>query len=393
MAQRAASLIRMAPTLGDDHESSGHFFESISVRLSNIMPVEGHYRLRTLRISFMLVICATLVGAQSKRNRFLRAQMPQQSASSQSEAQAKIRVNANLVILPVTVKDRNGNLVPGLRKQEFRVFDDNVEQSIDVFTAEAFPLSLVVLIDDDLKSSDAEQLVQSLRAVVAGISSSDEVAICRFDLKFYPGEGFTGDPDRLLAELKKAQTASGPSTAGPVPFVTGPSSHAPGIGEPRQAAPTNLGSRPTKALDDAVYSAAQLLHDRERGRRKIMLVISDGINGREFNNHTYDETLAALLSEDISVYSVAVGSSSFHRKFTRLFNYAGNSGGDISYASKSQAMERLYSQITEQARHEYTLAYVPRGNNRASIYHAVEVRTTREGLHVKTRQGYYMPPQ
>jgi VWFA-related protein len=136
-----------------------------------------------------------------------------------------------------------------------------------------------------------------------------------------------------------------------------------------------------------------LLHDRERGRRKIMLVISDGINGQEFNNHTYQETLAALLSEDISVYSVAVGSASFHRKFTRLFNYASNSGGDISYASKSQAMEKLYSQITEQARHEYTLAYVPRGNNRASTYHAVEVRTTREGLHVKTRQGYYTPPQ
>jgi VWFA-related protein len=280
-------------------DTSGHVFHPMCVRLSNIMPVESHYKLRTLYVRFILVIWATLVGTLSNGDRYLRAQTSQQSVSSQSEAQAKIRVNSNLVILPVTVKDQNGNLVPGLQKQEFRVFDDNVEQSIDVFTAEAFLLSLVVLIDDDLKSKDAEQLVQSLRAVVAGISSSDEAAICRFDLKFYPGEGFTGDQDRLLAELKKAQEANGPSTAGPVPFVTGPSSHAPGIGEPRQAAPTNLGSRPTKALDDAVYSAAQLLHDRERGRRKIMLVISDGINGREFNNHTYEETLAALLSEDI----------------------------------------------------------------------------------------------
>src|SRR6266478_222697 len=190
------------------------------------MPVESRYGLRTLHVLLILVVWATLVGTQSNWNRFLRAQTLPQSASSQSEAQAKIRVNSNLVILPVTVKDRNGNLVPELQKQEFRVFDDNVEQSIDVFTAEAFPLSLVVLIDDDLKSDDAEQLVQSLRAVVAGISSSDEAAICRFDLTFYPGEGFTGDPDRLLAELKKAQEASGPSTAGPVPFVTGPSSRA-----------------------------------------------------------------------------------------------------------------------------------------------------------------------
>jgi hypothetical protein len=55
-------------------------------------------------------------------------------------------------------------------------------------------------------------------------------------------------------------------------------------------------------------------------------------------------------------------------------------------------MKKLYSQITEQARHEYPLAYVPRGNNRTSDYHLVEVRTTREGLHVKTRQGYYTTP-
>jgi Ca-activated chloride channel homolog len=357
------------------------------------MSAESRYMLRTLRLLLILFAWATLAGALSKSNRFLPAQTSQQSASSQTEAQAKIRVNSNLVILPVTVRDGNGNLVPELQKQDFRVFDDEVEQSIDVFTAEAFPLSLIVLIDDDLKSNDAEQLVQSLRAVLAGISSNDEAMICRFDLKFYPGEGFTDDQDRLLTELKKAQEASGPSTAGPVPFVTGPSSHAPGVGEPpHQAAATNLGSRPTKALDDAVYSAAQLLHDRDRGRRKIMLVISDGINGREFNNHTYKETLAALLNENISVYSVAVGGTSFHRKFARLFSYASDSGGDISYARKSQAMEKLYSQITEQARHEYTLAYVPRGNNRTSDYHLVEVRTTREGLHVKTRQGYYTAP-
>jgi hypothetical protein len=76
-------------------------------------------------------------------------------------------------------------------------------------------------------------------------------------------------------------------------------------------------------------------------------------------------------------------------KFSRLFNYANNSGGDISYARKRQTIESLYSQITEQARHEYTLAYVPRGNNHTSDYHLVEVRTTRDGLHVKTRQGYY----
>ena len=314
-----------------------------------------------------------------------------QPASQQSEARTKISVNSDLVVLPVTARDRHGNLVPDLQREEFRIFDDNVEQAIDVFTAEAFPLSLVVLIDDDLKSADAAQMAPTLRAITAGISSSDEALICRFDLSFYPGDGFTGDLNKLWADLKDAQEHSGPSTAGPVPFVTSPSTHPLGVGEPPQAAPTNLGSRPTKALDYAVHSAAQLLHDRGASRRKIILLISDGVNGPQFNRHTYPDTLEALLHDNISVYSLAVGHS-LKRKFSRLVNYSNDSGGDIYYAVQSAAMEKLYSRISEEARHEYTLAYVPRGNNRSANYHRVEVRTTREGVTIKTRQGYYTGP-
>jgi hypothetical protein len=52
-------------------------------------------------------------------------------------------------------------------------------------------------------------------------------------------------------------------------------------------------------------------------------------------------------------------------------------------------MEKLYSRITEQARYEYALAYVPRVYGTSSNYHVVRVETTREGLLVETRRGYY----
>ena len=54
-----------------------------------------------------------------------------------TEAQHRISVNSDLVVLPVTVKDRKGNLVAGLQDRDFRVFDDELEQTIDVFTSEA----------------------------------------------------------------------------------------------------------------------------------------------------------------------------------------------------------------------------------------------------------------
>ena len=309
-----------------------------------------------------------------------------------TEAQTKIRVNSNLVVLPVTVKNEVGDLVPGLQQNDFRVFDNNIEQSIDVFTAEAFPLSLVVLIDDDLKAKEAAQMSASLRAIIGGISAYDEALICRFDLTFYPGDGFTGDLDKLWAALKDAQDHSGPSNSAAPPFVVPPSTHAPGVGEPVSKVPINPGHRPTKALDDAVHYAAELLHDRGVARRKMILVISDGANAPQLNQHTYKDTLELLLHDNISVYSLAVGSTLSKQKYVRLLNYADDTGGDIYYADKSYSMERLYAQITEEARHEYTLAYIPHVSNARSLYHAIEVRTTRTGFTVKTRQGYFAGP-
>src|ERR1700733_3711529 len=138
------------------------------------------------------------------------------------DAQNKIAVNSDLVVLPVTVKNQKGDLVPDLRDSEFRIFDNDVEQSIDVFTEEAFPLSLVVLIDDDLKSKDAAQMAPTLRAITAGISANDEALVARFDIDFYPGDQFTSDLDKLWADLKTAQARAEPTKTSPPPYVRGP---------------------------------------------------------------------------------------------------------------------------------------------------------------------------
>ena len=181
-----------------------------------------------------------------------------------SEAPARIVLNPTLVVLPVTVKDHNGSLVPDLKKDEFRVFEDNVEQQITFFTVEAFPLSLVVLIDNDLKSRDADQVEPSLRAIVGGLSTYDETFVCRFDQFFYPGKGFTKDQDKLLTELRRTRIDSRPSVPPPGGPFEGPTINnipAPGA-PPNNAGMQSIKSQPTKALDDAVYAAAELLKDR-----------------------------------------------------------------------------------------------------------------------------------
>jgi Ca-activated chloride channel homolog len=323
------------------------------------------------------------------------AQEQKPPAAPQQGGPVIIRVPVDQVIVPVTVKDGAGRLVPDLRRDEFRIFEDNVEQKIASFIAEPLPLSMVVLVDNDLQSKDARPVAESLRAIVAGLSVSDETMVCRFDQFFHEGKAFITDQDKLLTELKRTQLDEEPSVAPPSPAVNnGPSinGHSSMGDVPSVAGATmNLKGQPTKALDDAVYAAAQLLKERdpERRRRKIIFLISDGVNAPKFNKYNYDTTIKELLRYNIAVYGIGVGSAYFDRRFERLSRYAKDTGGDVYYGMKSRAMEELYSRVTEEARNQYTLAYAPAGTDRGAEYHSIEVRVRREGLTILAREGYY----
>jgi Ca-activated chloride channel homolog len=330
----------------------------------------------------------------------LRPAVQQQPAAGLSEAQARITVNSSLVILPVTVKDRYGELVPDLTRDDFRILEDKVEQRIDVFTAEAFPLSIVILIDNDLKDKDADLVQSSLEAIIGGLSEEDEAYVCRFDQFFHQGKGFTGDPDKLAKELKRTTLDSEPGGGPPGgPFTAGAviNNHSVTDDSAIDSSTQVIKGQATKALDDAVFHAAGLLHDRPRSRRKIIVLISDGVNGgKKFNTFSYDQVIKTLLHDNISVYSIAVPSAFLDRKISPiertlspLIRYANDSGGEVFHASKERGLEDFYARLTEEARHQYTLAYVPRGTDRNADYHSIEVRVKRERLEVKTREGYY----
>ena len=335
------------------------------------MSKSGSAQLLVLLSTVLLICIGTL--------RMSSSQQPQQP-------QTTVRITSDLVVLSVSVRDRAGNLVPNLPREQFRLFDNGVEQEIKVFAEESLPLSLVILVDNDVNGNAGIQLAQSLRALVGGLSLLDEATVCRFDVLFYPGNGFTSNIDILMAELKSTQDELKPTpTYMPAPVVCGNST----TGSPCISAPTYSGSRPTKALDDAVYSAADLLENAGAGRRKVILVISDGLNQPKLTKHDFESVREKLLFDNISVFSLAVGSNSAKRKFSLLENYSRMSGGDIYFASKSRTMQQFYARITEQARHEYTLAYVPTSTELDSNYHRIELHISGDGLTAQTREGYY----
>ena len=330
--------------------------------------------------------------------RFLCAQAPAPRPAppvppppQQEDAQTRIRVTTSLVVVPVVVKDASGRLVSDLTRADFRIFEDDVEQHVDVFSADPFPLSVVLLIDNDLETRVAGQVAATLPALAGGFSRSDEVYIARFDQFFHEGKGFTADPDVLLTQLQRVAVKSSPAPA-PAggPLGSGPKLNgipAPGASQIPPSARI-LKGQPTKNVDDAVYAAAQLLKDRGRDRRKLIFLLSDGVNSKH-NIMSFDDTVRSLLTAGISVYSVGVGNAFFNRRLTVLSKYAHATGGDVFYAAQREDLERLYSTVSEEARNQYTLAYTPRGTDRSLEYHSVEIRVTRPGLSILARDGYY----
>jgi len=322
----------------------------------------------------------------------------QQQAPPSADARSRMIVESRLVLVPVTVKDKDGHLVGGLEKEDFRVFADGVEQQILLFTSDPFPLSAVVVIDNDLSQKSAGELQKSLVSISAGFGPDDEVAVMTYDEFPHTVSDFSSNNDLLFTQLKRLElgshsTAIAPDAADPAAY----GSPIPGRSDPNaMGMPIHGSGRPqvSAALNDAVYAAGDMLKGRGRGRRKIVFLISDGSDSKR-DTHGFDETLHTLLAADVSVYSISVshqlpfGRSVLEKGAAEADKYAFNTGGDTFYAAKDEDLDRLYSDVTEQARNQYTLTFSPSMADRSHDFHSIEVRVRRPDLNISARRGYY----
>jgi len=311
------------------------------------------------------------------------------------DSHARIRTTVSLVLVPVTVKNGSGELVSDLQQNDFRIFEDGIEQPISLFTADAYPLSAAILIDDNLKRSTAEKVQKSLQSIAGGFSASDEVSLWRFDSVPEPvSEEFFTENDALITQLKRIDLSSSFPGVGSVPMTGGPlvnTSPVPGPIPVPSMSSTHLNN---KHINDAIYAAAEQLRDRPRDRRKIIFLVSDGQNAKN-NTHSYEDTLKLLQSENISVYAIGVGEANLNRGVTFLGNnvigkYAHATGGDIFYGTSRDDLEGLYARVSEQARNQYIIGYSGSTTDRSVPYHSIEVRVRRPGLNLLTRDGYYL---
>lgn len=322
----------------------------------------------------------------------------------------KMSVAVNFVQVPVRVKDASGKLVSGLTSNEFKVYEDGVAQQLKFFTADAFPLSAAVIVATDLPSVTMKKVNESLPALIGAFSEVDEVSLYRYGHTVQQVSGFSGAGSVSTASvnrIKRPGREGGPPVVGG-PFGGGPSINGHPVTDPNanggKVSDVQTPPREFYVLNDAILKAALDLSKRDKTRRRIIFVVSDG---RELgSNAGYDEVRRVLLANGISVYGVGVDTAAIpiYDKANRiripgfgtgniLPRYAADTGGDMVAEFDRQGIEQAYAKIADTARNQYTLGYTTQAT-KSSAFRAIEVRVLRPNLNVIAKQGYYpLPPQ
>ena len=319
-------------------------------------------------------------------------------------------IAVNFVQIPVRVKNSAGKLVGGLTSNDFKVYEDGVAQQLKFFTADAFPLSAAVVVATDLPSTTMKKVNETLPALVGAFSEVDEVALYRYGHTVQQVSGFSGASSVSTAtvnRIKRPGREGGPPMTGG-PFGGGPSINGHPVGDPNanggRASDVQTPPREFYVLNDAILRAAQDLSKRDKTRRRIIFVISDG---RELGSSaSYDEVKRILLANNISVYGVGVDTAAIpiYDKANRiripgfgtgniLPRYASETGGDMMAEFDRQGIEQAYARIADSARNQYTLGYTTQAT-KSSAFRTIDVRVLRPNLSVFAKQGYFpLPPQ
>jgi Ca-activated chloride channel homolog len=245
----------------------------------------------------------------------------------------QIGVNVNLIQLPVTVNDKDGLMVAGLKQENFQVLEDKVPQEISLFKHEDIPLSLGLVIDNSGSMRTRRERVHSgALTFVRESNPDDQTFVIAFDDVAYLQQDFTGSLGDLVDALD------------------------------------DLDPRGGTALYDAVYLGMEHVKKGQLDK-KAVLVISDGED--KDSQWSYEKLLKSVReSKNIAVYAIGlleedegssgifgIGRSPQKKARAALTEIATITGGRAYFPKSIEEVEKICRQIARELRNQYTLGY------------------------------------
>jgi VWFA-related protein len=266
-----------------------------------------------------------------------------------------LSVNTNLVVLNVTATDGKGEYVHGLKRGDFKVFEDGREQQVTNFSEEETPFAVALLLDISGSMEGRVSLARSAAIrFLDGLRENDVAAVYSFESKVEQVQEFSGSRDLT-------------------PRAFG------------------LGAKGLTVLNDAIVQAAADLAKRPEKRRTI-LVLSDGADTK--SHASADKALAAAFAANATIYSVdmgertTAGAAGEMAAAGALKNFASKSGGRYVPTPGGRELREAFGEIVEELSNQYTVGYRPTNTARDGRWRNIEVKVSRPGVSARTRKGY-----
>src|SRR5579875_3094437 len=275
-----------------------------------------------------------------------------------------IQVNADLVLVPLTVTDPQNRLVTGLERENFQVFDNNTPQTIKSFATEDAPLSIGIVFD--LSGSMQSKFVRARKAL------SEFLHTCNPQDEFFV-VGFNDRPAVLVDYTSDVEDV--------------------------EARMVMLRPENRTALIDAIYLGVSKLRDAKYAR-KALLVLSDGGDNR--SRYTEGELTRTVRESEVQIYSVGIFDAYAPTVEEQngpmlLHEISDTTGGRLFVVHDIQDLSDIAQRISEELRNEYVIGYTPTDRRRNGAWRKLNVRLMPPPglppLTVHNREGYYAPSQ
>jgi VWFA-related protein len=273
-----------------------------------------------------------------------------------------ISVEVNLVNILFTVADRKGKFVTNLRRDDFRVFEDDKAQTITNFSSESnLPLTIALLVDtsgsirDKLKFEEEAAIEFFYTTLQRG---KDKALVISFDSGVDLLQDFTDDAEKLADKIRKIRAGGG------------------------------------TAMYDAVYLAINQKLAGQEGRR-VVILISDGDDNSSRVSLT--ETLESAQRNDVTVYGISTNSTAFfgskeqERGDKTLKRLAEETGGKAFFPLKIQDLASSFLDIHDELRSQYQIGYRPTNARMDGTFRRIRVDVSDKRFRARAKTGYYMP--
>ena len=282
------------------------------------------------------------------------------AAQPPSSEEPTFTVGTRLVVLPVSVLNKDGKLVTDLQQKSFKVFENGIEQPIKIFRREDVPISLGIIIDNSGSMREKRQKVETASLdLVRASNPQDEVFIVNFNEDPYLDVPMTSD-------IKKMEE---------------------GI--------ARIDSRGGTAMRDAIDSSMTYLKKEGHRQKKVLLVITDGNDNA--SNVSLEKLVNRAQQDEVLVYSIGLLNEEEHRE-ARLAKRAldaitRDSGGLAFYPKAPAEVDAIALQVAHEIRNQYTIAYSPTVQEMDGSFRQIKVTVNGPGhTLVRTRTGYYATP-